>query len=99
MADERPRWMDAIRSGFDIDGEGNIKIANQALAAYQASLAYAIAAIDPSTFLHHLGYVLEDPEHNMPLLLLDEQEQVERLHGMLQVMVALWRTRMEELPS
>ena len=99
MADERPRWMDAIRSGFDIDGEGNIKIANQALAAYQAALAYAIAANDPSTFLHHLEYALEDPEHNMPLLLLDEQEQLERLHGTLQVMVALWRTRLEELPS
>ena len=91
--------MDAIRSGFDIDGEGNIKIANQALAAYQAALAYAIAAIDPSTFLHHLEYPLEDPEHNMPLLLLDEQEQLERLLGTLQVMVALWRTRLEELPS
>ena len=97
MADERPRWMDAIRSGFDIDGEGNIKIANQALAAYQAALAYAIAAIDPSTFLHHLEYALEDPD--MPLLLLDEQEQLERLLGTLQVMVALWRTRLEELPS
>ena len=99
MDDERPRWMDAIRSGFDIDDEGNLRIANQALAAYQAALAYAIAAIDPRTFLHHLEYALKEPEHNMPLLLLDEQEQLERLHGTLQVMVASWRTRLEELPS
>ena len=99
MDDERPRWMDAIRSGFDIDNEGNLRIANQALAAYQAALSYAIAAIDPRTFLHHLEYALKEPEHNMPLLLLDEQEQLERLHGTLQVMVASWRTRLEELPS
>lgn len=96
---DMPDWVEALRSGFDTDDEGNLKIPRDAHAAFLAAVTYAVSQIDTELFLYSLEYALDDPARNMPFLLLEDEQALHRLHGELRVLVQLWQTKLDELQS